>query len=129
MVLVVITACAVILGCGGQPTGVHVHARMPGVAYDELRFSVVLVPPAESSQPAQTIVDPATQGRYLGPFGNGDQDVFIYLKEEIGDQMVSCAAVALMQDALAASGAVQVVIEPQRIVDTDVFLLPPAMSP
>lgn len=100
---------------------------MPGPAYDELRFGVVLVPPPDAARPALTIVDPATLGRYQGPFGNGDQDVVIYLNDEVADQIVNCASTAFSQGTMVATGAAQVLVESQRIVDVDVPLVPPVM--
>ncbi|HVR63177.1 MAG TPA: hypothetical protein VMU50_14845 [Polyangia bacterium] len=123
-----IAALAMMLGCADQPTGVHVHAHMPGEAYDELRFSVVLVPTPESMRPARTIVDPATTGRYQGSFGGTDQDVIIYLGDDVAAQMINCGATALAGGVMIASGAAEVTVESQRILDVDVFLLPPVMS-
>ena len=119
---------ATMVGCADQPTGVHVHAHMPGAAYDELRFSVVLVPPPESMRPARTIVDPATLGRYQGPFdGGGDQDVIIYLGDDVSEQMVNCSATALADGTMVATGAAEVLVEAQKVLDLDVYLLPPVM--
>src|SRR5579872_531435 len=105
-------------GCGASSTGVHVHAHMAGQPYDELRFGVVLVPPLGSAEPARTIVDPATRGRYPGPFNaDGDQDVVILLNDDVAEQMVNCAVAALAGGQVTASGASEVLIQSQAIVD------------
>ncbi len=119
-------AAMVCAGCGSASTGVDVHAHMAAMPFDELRFGVVLVPPPESSQLARTIVDPETRGRFQGPFTLGDQDVVIYLKEDVADQMINCGTVALLQGAIVASGATEVVVQPETIIDVDVYLSPAA---
>ena len=111
-----------LLGCKQEATGVHVHAHMTGLTYDELRFGVVLLPPDGSLDSARTIVDPDTRGRYRGPFKMGDQDVVIYLTDDAADQLIRCQAIALAQGTVIASGAVQVVAPSQMITDVDIYL-------
>jgi hypothetical protein len=127
-VVLVLAAWAASLGCGEKVTGVHVRAHTTSLPYDELRFGVVLVPPLDSSEPTRTIVDPETKGRFQGPFTGGDQDVEIFLQDSIADQMINCVAMTLLAGAVTASGASEVVVEPQRVIDVDLYVLPPATS-
>ena len=124
--VLVLAAWAASLGCGQKVTGVHVHAHMTVLSYDELRFGVVLVPPLDSPAPTRTIVDPETQGRFRGPFSAGDQDVEIYLEDSIADQMINCVVVAMYQGAVTGNGASEVLVEPQRVIDVELYLVPPA---
>jgi hypothetical protein len=120
-----VVMCAVlstVLGCRQEPTGVHVYAHLADIPYDELRFSVADVPAADSQESPRIIVDPETLGRYQGPFNGGDQDVVIYLTDDVADQLIHCEAIALAQGAAIANGSADVVAPSQKITDIDIYL-------
>src|SRR5690348_11822154 len=56
-----IVIASALAGCGRSDTGVHVHARLGALEYDELQFRVTVAG-------GDVIVDPTTNGRYQGPF-------------------------------------------------------------
>ena len=77
-------ATAAAAGCGRQETGAHVYVRLGQLQYDELRMGVTRTATGE------TVVDPATAGRYEGPFQPGDQDVIIYLADSLDGNQLRC---------------------------------------
>ena len=82
----VAVAAAAAGGCGGQDTtGAHVYVRLGSLQYDELRLGVT------QTATGEVVVDPATAGRYPGPFQPGDQDAFIYLPDAL-DGSRACGA-------------------------------------
>lgn len=121
--LVALLAAVLALGCGEEATGVHVTAHLASVDYDELRFGVT------SEDAAATFVDPATRGRYMGPFSAGDQDVVIYLADDLAGQIVRCQVTALAAGAIRASGNVDVTLARAEIKDVEVFMAAPATTP
>ena len=75
--------------CGGSPTGVHVTAHVASLSYDELRFGLAVVPITNTPlTPAETLVDPASTGRYADLTQGGNQDVVIYLRDDLDGQVV-----------------------------------------
>jgi hypothetical protein len=116
--------------CGGESTGVHVTAHVATLSYDELRFGVTLVDPAGAGAAAgDTLVDPATRGRYMAPFSPGDQDVVIYLRDDLDGKAVRCEVMALEAGATRASGTVDVTISRSEMKDVEVFMATPAATP
>src|SRR3982751_369123 len=101
--LVVVTAAAV--GCGqSEGTGAHVYVRLGSLQYDELRLG------GTRTATGDIVVDPATAGRYTGPFHPGDQDAIIYLPDTLDGSSVRCDATALAAGAAVGSGAADMLV-------------------
>jgi hypothetical protein len=90
-------------GCGRSETGVHIYARAGAIEYDELRFQV-------TRADGEIVVDPMTTGRYQGPFASGDQDVLVYLRDDLAGSQVRCEASALRAGAEVSRGASDVTV-------------------
>src|SRR4051812_27367250 len=103
---VVLTLAAVAaVGCGQQQgTGAHVYVRLGSLQYDELRLGVT------RTATGDVVVDPATAGRYTGPFHPGDQDAIIYLPDALDGSSVRCDATALAAGAAVGSGAADMLV-------------------
>ena len=107
-----------LVGCGRSDTGVHIHARVGSLEYDELQFRV--------TRPAgEVVVDPTTAGRYQGPFRPGDQDVIVYLRDDLGGSQLHCDASALSAGAVVATGAGDVTVVRGELRDVEIFMAPP----
>jgi hypothetical protein len=70
----------------------------------------------------QIIVDPASNGRYVGPFRPGDQSVIVYVADELDGVAVHCAASALRAGAVVGAGAGDVTIERRRIKQVEIVM-------
>jgi hypothetical protein len=90
-----------------------------GLAYDELRFGVVVTSMGADGSAAteQTLVDPATRGRHVGPFRAGPQDVFVHLPSSIAGARVTCEGIALLRGAHVGSDEETTVVERRRMKD------------
>jgi hypothetical protein len=112
-------------GCGRADTGVHVHVHLQQLQFDELRFHLIRLPPPEAAAgvAAATIVDPETTGRFLGPFRPGDQDVIIYLADDLDGSLLRCEVAALRAGSTAGRGSADVVVERQEIETVDVVMV------
>jgi hypothetical protein len=113
-------------GCGPTDTGVHVHLHLQQLqAVDELRFHLIRLPPPDAAAgvAATTVVDPETTGRFLGPFPPGDQDVIIYLADDLDGSLLRCEAAALHMGSAAGRGSADVVVERQKIKTVDIFMV------
>jgi hypothetical protein len=84
LVIASVAAAAAAAGCSRQETGAHVYVRLGQLQFDELRLGVT------QTATGETVVDPATAGRYQGPFQPGDQDAIIYLADTLDG--TSCGA-------------------------------------
>jgi hypothetical protein len=116
-------------GCGDQRTGLHVVARLSSLQYDELRFGVTaLQAPATADGGAPIVVDPATQGRYVAPFVPGDQDVYIYLPDDLGGDPVRCDVQALRASAPIAAGFADAMVGSHVMKDVEVVVLAPGAT-
>jgi hypothetical protein len=104
-------------GCGEQRTGVHVTAKMGALAYDELRFDVRL-----TGGDGRVLVDPETRGRFLAPFSPGDQDLFVYVAEEIAGNEIRCKVTALAAGKDIARAEAEALVVRQKIADVVVVL-------
>jgi len=71
---------------------------------------------------AQTIVDPATNGRYVGPFRPGDQSVIVYVADELDGVPVRCAASALRAGAVVGTGVRDVTIERSKLKHVEIVM-------
>ena len=89
LVIVGVAAAAAAAGCSRQETGAHVYVRLGQLQFDELQLGVTRTATGE------TVVDPATAGRYQGPFQPGDQDAIIYLADTLDGSQLRCQATAL----------------------------------
>jgi hypothetical protein len=105
-------------GCGRSNTGVHLHAHLGSLAYDELQFGVTVAG-------GEVVVDPMTNGRYQGPFQPGDQDVLIYLRDDLGGSQLHCAATALSAGAVVGAGASDVTAVRGEMKDVEIFMAGP----
>ena len=122
--VVLAVAVLTVAACGDQRTGVHVIARVANLSYDELRFGITtLETPATGGGGDQVVVDPTTRGRYVGPFADGDQDVYIYLSDALAGAVVRCDVDALLATAPVAHGSANVTIERREMKDVEVVLL------
>ncbi len=101
--------------CGRSDTGVHIHARLGALAYDELQFGV-------TQAGGELLVDPATAGRYQGPFQPGDQDVIVYLRDDLDGNQLHCEASALSAGAVVGSGAGDVTVARGAIKDVEILM-------
>jgi hypothetical protein len=110
---------AVVVACGRGDTGAHVFVRLGPLEYDELRFGVTRAATGES------VVDPATAGRYAGPFRPGDQDVIIYLSDDLDGSRLHCEVSALRAGQVAGFGAGDVTIARGMIRDVEIFMATP----
>jgi hypothetical protein len=105
-------------GCGRSDTGVHIFAHLGSTDYDELQFAVL-------TAGGDQIVDPATTGRYAGPFRAGDQDVLVYVRDDLAGTALHCEATALQAGAVASAGAGDVTVNRGEIKDVDIFMAAP----
>jgi hypothetical protein len=125
--LILLTA-ALGVGAGAgcrDATGVHVIAHVGSLQFDELRVGVTVLAAASpdgAASAGETLVDPATRGRYTGPFPPGDQDVFIYLPDGTGGDRVSCQVTAAKAGAVVAEGANDATVAVHEVKDVEVFL-------
>ncbi|HEY7376161.1 MAG TPA: hypothetical protein VIF57_28630 [Polyangia bacterium] len=115
--LAIAGACA-LAGCGRSDTGVHVHAHLGALAYDELQFRVTVAG-------GDVVVDPLTDGRYQGPFQPGDQDVLIYLRDDLAGSQLHCEATALRAGAAVGAGAGDVTVVRGEMRDVEIFMADP----
>jgi hypothetical protein len=111
-------------GCSPAETGVHLHARLGQLQYDELRFHIARTASADvtGGVVAETIVDPLTTGRYVGPFRPGDQDVIVFLADDLAGSRLVCEATAFHMGVVAGRGSGDVVVERQKIKNVDIFM-------
>ena len=105
-------------GCGRSDTGVDIHARLASLEYDELQFRV-------TRPSGEVLVDPAGAGLYQGPFTAGDQDVLVYVRDDLGGSALHCEASALHAGAVVASGANDVTVVRGAMTDVDIFMTAP----
>jgi hypothetical protein len=111
-------------GCR-ETTGVHVIARVGQLQFDELRVGVKVLAsgsPDGGAGADQTLVDPSTRGRYTGPFAPGDQDVYVYLPDDVAGERVSCQVTANEAGAVVGEGAIDVTVAAHEMKDVEVFL-------
>jgi hypothetical protein len=109
-------------GCGRSETGVHIHAHLGSLEYDELQFRV-------TRAGGEVVVDPATAGRYQGPFQPGDQDVLVYLRDDLDGTPLHCEASALRAGAVVGSGAGDVTVVRGEMKDVEIFMAAPGSTP
>ena len=110
-------------GCGQSATGVDIAVRLGQLEYDELQFQLTQSAPGTTdSGMAQTLVDPATNGRYVGPFRPGDQSVIVYVADELDGVPVRCAASALRAGAVVATGVGDVMIERSKLKHVEIVM-------
>jgi hypothetical protein len=102
-------------GCARSDTGIHIHARLGSLAYDELQFGV-------TRAGGELVVDPATAGRYQGPFAPGDQDVLVYLRDDLDGSRLHCEASALRAAAVVGTGAGDVTVVRGEMTDVDIVM-------
>lgn len=92
------------------------------MAYDELQFRV-------TQAGGELVVDPATAGRYQGPFQPGDQDVLVYLRDDLDGSRLHCEASAFSAGAVIGSGAGDVTVVRGEIEDVDLLMAAPGGAP
>ena len=107
-------------GCGRSDTGVDIHARLGSLTYDELQFRV-------TRAGGEVVVDPSTAGRYQGPFQPGDQDVIVYLRDDLDGSQLHCEASALRGGAVVGSGAGDVTVVRGEMKDVEIVMAAPGM--
>ncbi len=104
-------------GCGRSDTGVHIFAHVGSLEYDELRFQV-------TRGSGEVVVDPMAAGRYQGPFQPGDQDVLVYLRDDLGGTALHCDASALRAGEVVGQGAGDVTVVRGEMQTVDIFMGP-----
>ena len=113
----------VVAGCGQSATGLEIAVRLGQLDYDELRFQLThSAPGTTNGSVPQTIVDPATKGRYVGPFRPGDQSVVVYVSDELDGVAVRCEASALRAGAVVGTGVRDVTIERSKIKPVEIVM-------
>ena len=120
--IVVAAALTALAGCGRSDTGVRIVAHVGSLDYDELQFRV-------TRADGEVVVDPTTAGRYQGPFGSGDQDVLIYLRDDLGGSQLHCEATALRAVAVVAAGAGDVTVVRGEMKELEIFMADPGGGP
>jgi hypothetical protein len=110
---------AAVAGCGRGDTGAHVYVRLGQLQYDELRLSLTV--PATG----ETVVDPATAGRYVGPFRPGDQDTIVYLPDALDGSQLHCEATALRAGMPIGAGAADMLVARGTIKVVEIVMAPP----
>jgi len=113
---------AAVAGCGRQETGAHVYVRLGQLEYDELQLRVTL--PATGD----TVVDPATDGRYVGPFRPGDQDTIIYLSDALDGSALHLEATALRTGMTIGAGAADMLVARGTIKVVEIVMGPPGAT-
>src|SRR5204863_6889941 len=68
-------------------------------------------------------------GRYQGPFSPGDQDVVIYLRDDLGGSQLHCEATALRGGAVVGTGAGDVTAARGEMKDVDIFMTGAGATP
>jgi hypothetical protein len=94
---------------------VHIYARAGAIEYDELRFQV-------TRADGEIVVDPMTTGRYQGPFPSGDQDVLVYLRDDLAGSPLHCEASALRAGAEVGRGASDVTVARGEVKRVEIVL-------
>ncbi len=110
-----------IVGSCHDATGLHVVARLGAVQYDALALQITRVPDASGASP-QVLVDPSGNGRYLGPFTGGDQDVYVYLPDDLGGAAVQCSMTALQGSSAVAQGQANATVRQGAIEDVQIVM-------
>jgi hypothetical protein len=114
---------AVLLASGcHDSTGLHVFARLGALTYDALALQIAR-PTDTSGAPPQVLVDPTTNGRYAGPFHGGDQDVYVYLPDELDGARLECTMTALLSSAVVGQGQTDATVHRQAIEDVQIFMV------
>jgi len=113
-----IAVVSTLAACGRADTGIHIHARLGSLTYDELHFGV-------TTAGGEVLVDPTASGRYQGPFRPGDQDVLVYLRDGLGGSDLHCGANAFTAGAVVGSGAGDVTVVRGEVKDVDIVMAAP----
>ncbi len=111
----------ILAGACRDSTGLHVFAHLGAVDYDALGLQIVQ-PADAGGAPAQVLVDPATTGNYPGPFRGGDQDVYVYLPDDLDGAHLQCTMTALRQAAPVAQGTAAATVHRQVIEDVHIVM-------
>ena len=122
VVAIVGVVAAAAAGCR-QETGAHVYVRLGQLQYDELRLGVT------HTATGETVVDPATAGRYQGPFQPGDQDAIIYLADTLDGSQLRCEATALRAGAPVGSGASDMLVTRGEMKAVEIVMGAPGAPP
>lgn len=111
-------------GRARTPTGVRIIARLARCPCDELRVAISLAPRADEDPDGagHLVVDPATRGRYVGPFSPGDPEIVVYLARELSGRRVVCEVTALETGDVICRGRADVVLVANTIVDVPIAL-------
>jgi hypothetical protein len=116
-------AVLVASGCHDS-TGLHVFARLGALEYDALALQIVR--PADTGGAApQVLVDPTTNGRYTGPFHGGDQDVYVYLPDDLDGALLQCTMTALLSSAVVGQGQTDATVHRQTVEDVQIVMVAP----
>ena len=115
---------ALLAGACHDSTGLHVYAQLGTLAYDALALEIT-GPGADGGTAPQILVDPATTGRYPGPFHGGDQDVYVYLPDDLDGVRLQCTMTALRSSAAVAQGQAQATVHRHAIEDVHIVMVSP----
>ena len=113
-------------GCHDS-TGLHVFARLGALEYDTLALQIA-GPVDTTGTPPQVLVDPTTSGRYTGPFHGGDQDVYVYLPDDLDGAVLQCTMTALLSSAVVGQGETDATVHRQAVEDVQIVMVGPASS-
>jgi hypothetical protein len=111
-------------GCHDS-TGLHVFARLGALEYDTLALQIA-GPVDTTGTPPQVLVDPTTSGRYTGPFHGGDQDVYVYLPDDLDGAVLQCTMTALLSSAVVGQGETDATVHRQAVEDVQIVMVGPA---
>jgi hypothetical protein len=114
-----ILLASALAACGRSDTGVHIFARLGSLQYDELQFQVTRTTPDAGTE---VVVDPATTGRYQGPFRGGDQDVLVYLRDDLAGSQLHCETSALQGNVVVGHGASDTTVIRGEMKDVEIFM-------
>jgi hypothetical protein len=70
----------------------------------------------------EIVVDPMTAGRYQGPFQPGDQDVVVYLRDDLDGTALRCEASALRAGEVVGDGAGDVTVVRGEMQTVEIFM-------
>ena len=109
-------------------TGLHVFAHLGDLPYDALALQITRPATAGATTDPEVLVDPATTGRYPGPFQGGDQDVYVYLPDALDGVRLQCTMTALLSSAAVAQGEADATVHRQAIEDVRIEMVAPGST-
>lgn len=121
-------AFALLASACHDSTGLHLFAHLGSLNYDALALQITRPAGAAGTSAPQVLVDPATSGRYPGPFQGGDQDVYVYLPDDLDGARLQCTMTALRSSATVAQGESDATVHRQAIEDVQIVMIAPSST-